>query len=586
MQIDAHKRPLEEILKSGQHVIPRYQRRYAWEEQHIRDFWQDITTAPEQHFLGSMVVSGRGSAPREVIDGQQRLTTTVIALVALRDLYAEIGSDSKVLGIKTFIEFDDKDGNRQYRIKNKDGSADDRLRDSVLLEPSRRVAALHSGDDSREASAYSLFAELMRSYMACGDNAERQLDRVRDRILETEVVYISVEDRRSAFTIFETLNDRGQSLTTMDLVKNLLLSHVPASAAEHEDRAWSELIDFVSDSSLEGMNPDQFLYYYWNSRSSDSGASSDTIENSRIRRSVSDYIDLQENSEDASRSLIGHMHESARTLNALSSVLTTGGEPDAWRPLARSWRRDKYEEISERIYGVLVTGSNQPFPLLLSLLRSYHRAQRGISKAELVEFLQYVENFQFRWAIAQKSSTSSIRRLYRRAATAVDASEAPEDYRAAMKEFVEQSAKITPTDGQFKEGLAKLAYSNTRAKDLFKMRHVLRRVEGHVGDTRLQLAQHLSIEHLQGQAGRSESTPRNFWIFKLGNLMLLPGPVNANLPKDFVDKSSVLAEWVNPHDEALRCAIAEGAWGNAQYTKRQEWILECAVSIWGVPSLN
>ena len=109
MQFEADTKPLREILVVGQHVIPRYQRRYAWDELNIEEFWGDLRNNQHGHFLGSMVVCGPRSGEREVIDGQQRITTALILLSVLRDEYIRLGEASLVGGIEPLIKYIDLD---------------------------------------------------------------------------------------------------------------------------------------------------------------------------------------------------------------------------------------------------------------------------------------------------------------------------------------------------------------------------------------------------------------------------------------------------------------------------------------------
>lgn len=580
MQIDAQKRTLGEVLQQGQHVVPRYQRRYAWDSQNIKDFWSDITNATNPHFLGSMVTSGAAAAPREVIDGQQRLTTAIIALSVLRELYREIGSTPRVTGINEYLEYNDRDGHRSHRLRNKDASAASRLNDNVLLEREQRAAAPGYDSDALESQAYKTFETLVRDELSGTMDSIQKLDNIRDAILETEVVYINVEDRKNAFTIFETLNDRGKSLTVMDLVKNLLFAEIASSDEDSSERAWSEILEKLDDLTFEGMTPDYFLYYAWNSKHHPAHASTDIIEQARLRRSIADQIESSTNRDASAQELIGGLRTDAKILAGLNQTLTSNGSSDPWRELTSTWRRDEYEDISSHLYGILVAGSLQPLPLLLSLMRAYLRERDGIPRKTLLKFLTVVESFQFRWSIAQRSSTSTIRRLYRQSAASVSAGSSKPDFEAALSSFVAGADRIEASNAQFRDGIGRLAYSKTRSKDTFKIRYILTRIEESYPSTTLNLSRQLSLEHLQGLEGRSEATPRNSWIFKIGNLALLPPEVNADLPKEFVDKCDELRNWVNAEDKTLSDAIDSKIWNSEQSNERLSAVVQRALELW------
>jgi len=580
LQIDANKRTLGEVLQQGQHIVPRYQRRYAWEPQNIRDFWTDTTEATDPHFLGSMVTSGTTSAPREVIDGQQRLTTAIIALSAIRDLYLELNSPGRVTGINEYLEFFDRDGIRNHRLKNRDASAASRLNDNVLLRKEDRANSPGYDPESLESQAYVIFDDLLRTELKVRQDKVEHLDTIRDAILESEVVYINVEDRKNAFTIFETLNDRGKSLTVMDLVKNMLFAEIASGDEDSSERGWSETLETLDELTFEGMTPDFFLYYAWNSRYHPKHAGTEIIEQARLRRSIADHLDDCGESNEAAQALIRDLWTDARILASLDQTLMSNGSADSWRELDKNWRRDKYEDLCGRLYGILVAGSSQPLPLLVALMRSFLQAKAGISRRRLLQFLRLIESFQFRWSIAQRPSTSTIRRLYRQAASAVSAAASTTAIDNAMTGFKVGASKIEASDAQFRDGIGRLAYSRTRAKDSFRIRHILTRTERSYAATRLDLGRQLSLEHLQGLEGRSEATQRNSWIFKIGNLALVPPEVNASLPKKFDDKCVELKKWVNPEDEPLIAALETEIWKAEQSNERLSSIAQRALDLW------
>jgi len=578
VKFDADTKSIEAVLNLGQHTVPYYQRRYAWDESNVEDFWNDVLKDPSSaHFLGSMVVvDGQG---REVIDGQQRLTTALIVLSVVRDKMRELGYADLETGIQGYIEYLNRDGKRQYRIANQDVNAGNRLIDDVLvggpIPPESKDSEI-----STELAARKKVKELLEQRLVGAPDAAVVLAEVRDAVLESEVVYVSGSNRKSAFSIFETLNDRGQDLTVVDLVKTVLLSNVGDSPDNQAERAWASFVDRVDSSQIEWLSLVDFFSYYWNSTARDGESLVDDVERRRIRRSVQDYVEGQDDSQEAAREIIEEVLLTANIFHALGGTLTSEGKPEPWEDLDDKWNRSKWDEISRPLYGILITRANQPFVLLFALLRNYLREDGVISAKQLKKFLAAVETFQFRWTIAQKTSTSTHRRLYRRAATSIELAKDANGIQRAYEDFVRGANDLTPTDKQFKQGLNKLVYSNTRKKDVFKVRFVLREVERSQSRTKLQINDPLTIEHLSGQEGRSEATAQNAWIFKLGNLALLPQKINSSLPREFSEKASTLVPFVNDDDYVLDAALKDKNWSSKQAGQRLEWIGDQACEIW------
>ncbi|MDN6674685.1 DUF262 domain-containing protein, partial [Corynebacterium casei] len=532
------------------------------------------------HFLGSMVTSGVTTAPREVIDGQQRLTTAIISLCAIRDLYSEYNQQLKVTGITEYLEYRDRNGEQNYRLKNKDRASASRLNDNILLPPGRRKQAPEFDSESLEMAAYKEFDSLTRKALEGVDDVVQRLDEIRDSLLAAEVVYINVEDRQNAFTIFETLNDRGKSLTVMDLVKNMLFAEIPSGDEDSSERAWSQILQVIDDSRFQGINPDSFLYYAWNSRSNPNVSEPEIIEQARLRRSISQRVDCSEDRAAASEQIVEDLRTDARIIECLNNTLINDGSAQVWKEISSSWRRDKFDDICEHLYGILVSGSMQPITLLISLMRAYTCEEQKLSRSQLLRFLRIIERFQFRWSIAQKSSTASIRGLYRQAASTVSARQSSSDVERAIADFVIASRKLDATDVQFKEGINRLTYSKTKKKNLFKIRHILTRIEKSYNTTKLNLAKGSSIEHLHGLEGRSEATPRNSWIFKLGNLAIIPPGINSQLPAPFPEKSTELKKFINSEDIELSAAIEFKDWGPDKANLRLKAISERSLKIW------
>jgi uncharacterized protein with ParB-like and HNH nuclease domain len=118
MELTTTARSLRDVLKAHFFFIPRFQRPYSWGRDQVQELWEDaIQEASGEYFIGSMVVYKYGEDTRAVIDGQQRLTTLMMLLCALRDAADEHGLKSLANGTQGFIERSDENDNDRFVLK-------------------------------------------------------------------------------------------------------------------------------------------------------------------------------------------------------------------------------------------------------------------------------------------------------------------------------------------------------------------------------------------------------------------------------------------------------------------------------------
>ena len=582
MDFDAVQRTVGEIILTGEHIVPRYQRPYAWDEENALDLWNDLKySVNDVHFLGNMVVHPSGNDRWDIVDGQQRLTTILIAIRAIKDAYEEVSESGRAQGLSNYLQRVDLSGNQVFRLQHRTESGFLQLR--LFSESGTEIREAYPESDSEKAqyAAYGIFVKGIAEELAESNRSNVEvLDAIRDRFLRASVVYVRVDDRQNAFRIFETLNDRGKSLNQVDLVKNQIISSIPANAAREEEILWEKSISLIEASSWSKVKVEDFLGYFWNSTSHQ--PDNEIVAVNRIRRSVDDFMRSNEDPVERAREFIRLFNETSEIFREFDRCLASPNGKH-WEELVpkKRWRNDRYADIDRALYGCLVPESNLPLNLLFSLLRNYiHGRNKVISKARLVEFLNAIENLQFRWSISQRPSTSTIRRAYRRAAYFVDSARGANDIVEALRIFKRDANTLMPTDAQFKEGMKKLTYFTQRPQDVHRVRRTLEKIEEHWGASKLLINQSITLEHIESQGGKSINSRQNFWIGKLGNLMLLPMEVNSSLPTEFHKKVPTLKKWINGKDLILQSQVSTGKWDNAIANRRMEEILDAAVCVW------
>ena len=273
MEIKAEVRSIEN-LKDYFFVVPDYQREYVWSgEVHVARFLQDISdefspTATKQsnYFIGSTIIVKRDDGSYDVIDGQQRLTTIVISLCAIRDILKkdfEIGDDLKIIKNELFkvvnellYKYDISLKRHTPRLTLQYEESKDYL---TKLISERSFTEKPTPSIKKMKEAYSTVTDYLTDLQI--NNYEILLNFISYFLTNVEMVIIRPDDLGSALKIFETINERGVGLNAMDLLKNLLFSSAKNEDFEIIKNTWREMLKGL-DESQEGDKPLRFLRYF------------------------------------------------------------------------------------------------------------------------------------------------------------------------------------------------------------------------------------------------------------------------------------------------------------------------------------
>ncbi|GAA7321407.1 DUF262 and DUF1524 domain-containing protein [Helicobacter pylori] len=255
MKADAIKL-LDFIGKSQekQFVIPIYQRVYSWEKEHCKQLWDDIVKTGgndqiEGHFIGSIVFVHDGIYTTNynellIIDGQQRLTTITLLLIALRNHW----SDKRKEIEDNYLINSDKDGDKKFRLILSESDRDTLL---SLIDENRRKP---SEPSSKIMENFKLFEEWIRKNTDKLETIFKGLDKLM-------VVEISLErGKDNPQLIFESMNSTGKDLTQTDLIRNYILMGLePEKQKIFYEKYWRAMEeDFKQNETLFN----QFVRHY------------------------------------------------------------------------------------------------------------------------------------------------------------------------------------------------------------------------------------------------------------------------------------------------------------------------------------
>jgi len=270
---------LKTLLGNGmRYSVPPYQRDYSWKEEHWEDLWLDLVDVSEdedsQHYMGAIVLQQNDRELFTVIDGQQRLATLSIVVLAAVSLLEERASAEIEKGDNSerarllrdgFLGTKDP-GSLRYSSKLSLNRNDDVFYQGTLLQlkaPHAPSRLPHSNRLLWQAFGYfhSKLAVRFPSNDEGGSLARFINEAIAQRLL---FIRVQVDDDLSAYTVFETLNARGLDLTASDLLKNYLMALVARRSEtdlKHVLDQWSRITDTVGIRTL----PD-FLRHHLNSR--------------------------------------------------------------------------------------------------------------------------------------------------------------------------------------------------------------------------------------------------------------------------------------------------------------------------------
>lgn len=279
---------ISQIFADKVFFVPDYQRGYAWEEKQWNDLWNDLDLLPENrnHFTGTLVLRALKDGSDQIrdkymhfykafdiIDGQQRLTTVVILLKALKiEMQAYSQFNDLIARLQeTYLYSTDR--NEQPFTKlvlNADSQAF--FADQILgLNPGIGGATIRS--HARLLGALEHFAQqlkLKREEM--GETYPEWLKQLYGKVIsQLQFIVYPVESELDAGTIFETMNDRGKPLTELEKVKNYLLyvsGKLDLPDAHDLNRQINETWKFINErlmaAGLGGRaNEDQLLRAQW-----------------------------------------------------------------------------------------------------------------------------------------------------------------------------------------------------------------------------------------------------------------------------------------------------------------------------------
>ncbi|MEZ6232909.1 MAG: DUF262 domain-containing HNH endonuclease family protein [Phycisphaerales bacterium] len=296
--MNAHSMPFSKIISSDQgarehYHVPKYQREYTWGKVDWERLLQDIDENDAGYFMGSIIcvrdgdlVSPGDEVIFEVVDGQQRLTTLSLLMLAIY---------KRLSGLQEGLEFEDEEDRQEFQnslssLRNKlvrkkregeyrSGETGGWIEQSKMcflrVQPSSQNSNLndymyHLGDcgliKAREKPRYlgvRLITRAYRFFLERTPEDTNALLALVAKINQLTFVHIAVNSQADAFTLFETLNNRGVPLSAIDIIKNKMLAEMERQHQVNIDESyerWQTIVAAVPDTT----DQERFLRHFYN----------------------------------------------------------------------------------------------------------------------------------------------------------------------------------------------------------------------------------------------------------------------------------------------------------------------------------
>lgn len=556
--MDPKKGSIYELLNGNtQFIVPVYQRRYSWlKDKQCARLWKDIVNMEKngkrQHFVGSIVNIAESKSPMGIqkyliIDGQQRMTTLTILMIALRDFLKASPSDDV-----------DPDTLTTMLLKNIGQKGDNRYK-MILTDTDKDVliklideAPISETEDSNIYLNYKYFREVLA-------NSELEPQKVYESIAKLQIISITLdrEDGDDPQSIFESLNSTGMDLSQSDLIRNYILMGIPNDAQKDIYNNYWRPVEESFPSDTRSSNLDTFFKHYLMMKSQRFIKEEDIYET---------YKEYHNNS------------EFGNTKDLANDILNYG---QCYTEIMYANSSDKSLNAVFQDINKLKMDVQMPFVMLV-----YNDYKNGhISKEEFVQILRMTESYIVRRSICD-IPTNSLNKTFITMKKSIDLN----DYLNSLKmAFIKlDSYKEFPDDEKFT-----LAFL---AKDIYKMRianYILVKLENFDNKEPISYEGY-TIEHIMPQnkelsdewknaLGDKWEEVHNTLLHRIGNLTLTR--YNSEMSdKPFKNKITVFEK--SATHNLNQFVIKQTTWNGAKIEERANQLATIAKRVWAYPEVN
>jgi uncharacterized protein with ParB-like and HNH nuclease domain len=591
MKLEAKQMSVSSLVSSARFgfSIPDFQRNYAWGDSQLEQFWTDITAVAEgkfpDHFLGPIVLLDSDNR-KPVIDGQQRLTTLVILAGVIRDKFVidykdpryTVDGTSQVFSnlLNPLLFLSDltspmMQGN--YQIKSvlesfvlKHPKSDHR---KIFGERSSAMTSVEKRSSKNVQNAHAFFNSKLKKWIdESSPITESQLESMRKLVTaineQVQFLTIEVENEDDAFTIFETLNERGLKLSPADLIKSYILRKIieENSTADREEiiDIWDQIMEALGDYDVTN-----FLRHYLL-----------TVHTDPIQKKVI-FTKIKEEIEPKDRK-IAPVSPRKKLEDLKFAALNYS------QLLVNGYTNIDSSEIEVALKKLNMIGDNHRIFLLKVL-------QTGFSGNDLLLAIRSVEKLMFRWVICGENAQVLENHL-QAASHLVKKSDGD-----SLTKACQYLINSCPGDEEFSLALKNRSFKDTKLQ-AYALRNLNFAITGSEVTTN---KKNVSVEHIAPQkpedkewysrvAPKESSDPDSKskiyddFIYKWGNITILEQKLNSSVQNNvWAIKKSGTGKFKGYEHSTIKTTaelFSIENWTSDVIDQRTEWFAAAALKIW------
>lgn len=540
-----------ELAGNGKtYEVPPFQRDYSWDKEEWEDLWLDLLALDQEgdHYMGYLVLQETKEPKRFIIiDGQQRITTISLLILAAVEYLTEQGDNQRADDLKkTYLS--SRDLVRQIEIpKLKLNYNNEYIYGGKLMQfdiPQNTVGLKPS--EKRLIGAYKYFLKrftehfMNESTQAVTEFITRKID------IKLFFTSITVKDDLNAFKVFETLNARGVKLSTADLLKNFLFSiiYTPnAGSITQEEKKWHRINDVLGKTDVT-----TYLRHFWNARYYPGERKS------TLFKTIKNAIQKQS--------------DAIQLLNELDNNVSIYVALDT--PQSELWTTEQSKLVEE----LNILEVSQCFPLLMM-------AKSKLTEIEFNKVLRDIIAISFRYNTIGGQNPNELERIYGKASVSIF----KDEIKTARDLFNSYLKEAYLDNDSFKNDFNNKTINTQKYNSLVK--YILAKLEVQYGGNEPELnAKQLSVEHILPESP-TEEWAQNFqgvdmenYIYRVGNFTLLEANKNREADRKPFDEKKAIYKTSNYRLSTQ--TITSENWIPKSVTDRQKELANRALTVWKV----